>query len=380
MTKISINKFSIYIVFSIFVLFRMGGLLSTIPFIKYVYAIGELLVLVVACLQVIKSGIFNASVMLWLVTFFFGYNAINTFLKQGMSVQIFEAILDDYAIILVVLSVIKRGKMQQFVCITDRCFKFMLGVNFVHMLLNPLGWGFTRSMNKIFILASDNGLSLFLVVFIIFHELKNYYKPSKWYWNFLFYFICLYEIVVGEAATAIFIIGLLIFAIKLLKKINYATFSYIGFGIIVFLNSFVLFIRNFAFISTLVARVGKNTTFSGRTEIWDKAIALADKNFFSGLGLSENAYYVTRYNVLMEAHNMALSYLLQGGIVLLFIFVIIILYACHELVDNQKEYYTRFVAIGILAYLAIFLVESPVVVPGFFLLLGMCEQSKKKEI
>ncbi len=376
---IRINKISIYIIFSFLVIFRLSGLCHIFPIIKYVYAgleIGVLLITVIAML--LKKDNRCISFLFVLVSFFFIYNFINTLLKGQNILQIVSSIISDYTIYLITVICIRSGRKEQLIIISDMICKILLCINFIHMFIWPESFGFSRSMNKIYILASDNALIMYVIIFIIIHELRCQVKKYAWWVNVLFYGICAYELLIGEAATSYFVIAFLIVAIVQIRKINYSKYAIHGLVGILFLHYFILYVREFDFLSSIVEKFGKNLTFSGRTEIWDIGIMLAQKSLLTGYGVSDNTYYIVRRNVFLEAHNMLLSYILQGGMILLILFLLILISVCIFLWKNKGNVYSKYILVGIWTYLLAFLVESPTAVPGFFLLIGMCTSNKQE--
>ena len=245
------------------------------------------------------------------------------------------------------------------------------------MLLTEDGFGFTRSLNHIFILSADNTLAFFVIVFVIVHELRNRIRSFGFVRNCLYYAVILYELIRGEAATSYFVFLFLVLGVLLSKKVAVNRFFYLGCGAIVFLNVFLLSIRKLSFMEPIFKSFGKDITMTGRIGIWDSAIRLINKSTLFGYGISDNMYYVTVNNVKMEAHNMLLSYMLQGGIILLILMVFLIcLYGWK--IKQSKSIASRYVTVGFFAYLVNFLVESQAYVYGFYFIVALCLMEERK--
>lgn len=367
---IRINRSNLFYAFSLLVVFRMDGLIYIFPYMKYIYGVLQAVVLLYSVYLMLRYRL-SAFPQIFLLALFFVADFFITIANKGSFEQIVSMIISDFTICLVSYVGIKKNP-KNFIRIADQIFLFLLFVNLVSMWLFPGGIGLTRSSNKIFLLTSDNALLKYLLVFCVVHNIANCYKRKKWWLNFFFYVICIVELWIGEAATSFFAFLVYGVGIIFIGIIPYTKFWMIEFASILLCNWFLLIFRQTEVFESLIAKLGKDMTFSGRTYIWDEALKLIPNSPFWGYGVTENTYYVIYKNTLMEAHNYILGLLLQGGLILLFLLAVQVIYLGQKNYGLTKQSAINYVIVGLIAYGVMFFVESPPTVPGFFLLIVLC--------
>lgn len=358
--------------------FRLDGLIYLVPAAKYVYGAAQALVLAWALYLMIRNRL-RATLLLLLLALYFGLNLIITVFKEGSLEQVVSMTVSDFTVCLAGYIGVRRDA-KSFLYAAEYTFRALLLLNLASMLAFPGGLGLTRSSNKIFLLASDNGLLKYLLVFCAVHGMYGCVRKHGFFTNLWFYGVCVLELLIGDAATsfiafAVYLAGLLFIGLLPYTKLVWASLA----GILA-ANWFLLIFRHMELFAAVVKLVGKNLTFSGRTVIWDNALLLLAQLPLFGYGVSENTYYVIYKNTPMEAHNMILSQLLQGGLLLLLFFAAQILYLNLRVHRCRALSGVNYAVLGVLSYAVMFLVESPPVVPGFFLTLVLgAELSGEKD-
>ena len=359
---------------SILITFPVTGLFSITLLLNYLSLVTALLLFCFYLVSIIRQKV---PAKVYLPLLIYAYLFIDTLIHNGDIIQAGSCMIRDLSCFYLVAYWLLNGKRIELIFNSSRAFDFLLTLNGLHMLLTKDGFGFTRSNNHIFILSSDNSLTFFIIAFVIVHELRNRIRPFGFVRNCLYYAVILYELVRGEAATSYFVFLFLVLGILLSKKVAVNRFFFTGCEVILLLNIFLIFIRKLSFIEPLFKFLGKDITLSGRLRIWDNAIGLVNKHAMVGYGISDNMYYVSYNNVTMEAHNMLLSYMLQGGIILLILMgFLIFLYGWK--IKWSKSIASRYVTVGVLAYLINFLVESPAYVYGFYFMMALCLMEERK--
>lgn len=347
--------------------FRLDGLIYLVPAMKYVYGAAQAAVLAWAVYLMMRERM-KVNALLIFMGLYFGFNLAVTVFQEGSLEQMVSMVTSDFAICLAGYIGMKLDH-EKFIVTAEYIFRGMLLLNLTSMLAFPGGLGLTRSSNKIFLLASDNGLLKYLLVFCVVHGLYGCLRGSGLFTNLWFYGVCITELLIGDAATSYVAFAAYLAGLLFLGIVPYTRLIWLLFGSILAANWFLLIFRRMELFSAIVALVGKNITFSGRTLIWDSALRLLERLPVFGYGVSENTYYVVYKNTPMEAHNMILSLLLQGGILLLALFAAQIVCVNLRVQRLGAKSALNCAVLGIASYGVMFLVESPPIIPGFFLTL-----------
>lgn len=126
------------------------------------------------------------------------------------------------------------------------------------------------------------------------------------------------------------ITGILVFMILFFMFCKYPKFVTYKKCIIILAVVFVLIniLNNVAFVAPYVQGIlGKDLTFTDRTDIWASAIALIKQNFWWGKGIQENQFFVLAISngKYKPAHNEYLQTMLNGGVFYTIVFVCIII-------------------------------------------------------
>lgn len=361
------SRYDLFMLGLFFSAFRMDGLIFLLPQMKLVYG-GMQAGMLLISLLLLWTRRYPMKGQLVMLGALFAYPLLITAVRAQSTEQVLSMILSDFTICLGTYVGV-RLDVKRFLYRCRQGAAALLAVNLLNMLAMPESLGLTRSSNKIFLLTSDNGLLKYLLVFCVLYELSSclFYVPLWRKWGF--YAVCMLELLIGEAATSFFAFAVYLACILLVRKVAFTRFGTLELLGVLAANWFLLIFRNMELFGKLAGLVGKNTTFSGRTLIWDSAIRLLDGMPFFGYGVTENTYYVIYKNTPMEAHNMILSLLLQGGILLALLWLWQILFVNRRAFRLGRDHAMNYVMIGLLAYGVMFLVESPPIVPGFFMLL-----------
>ncbi len=352
-------------------IFRLDGLIYLVPSTKYLYGAAQAAVLAWALYLMLRDRM-RVNALLIFAVLYFAVNITITICKEGSLEQIVSMVTSDLTVCLAGYIGMKRDP-EGFVVTAEYIFRTLLLVNLASMLAFPGGLGLTRSSNKIFLLTSDNGLLKYLLVFCVIHGLYGCMRKNGLFTNLWFYGVCILELLIGDAATSYIAFAVYLAGLLFLGVLPYTRLIWVIFGGILAANWFLLILRRMELFGTIVKLVGKNLTFSGRTVIWDNAIRILRRLPIFGYGVSENTYYVIYKNTSMEAHNMILSLLLQGGILLLVLFAAQIVCVNLRVQHMGAKSGLNYAVLGIASYGVMFLVESPPIIPGFFLTLFLAE-------
>lgn len=135
----------------------------------------------------------------------------------------------------------------------------------------------------------------------------------------------------------------------------------------------IVHVRHVAFLENFIVNtLGRNLTFSGRTQVWDLSIDALLKNPFSGTGiqaLEDSGFTLASTKQLSNAHNEFLDLTFKGGILTAVAWILLVVKCCVPLFKN-KTWESAYLGL----FVGVFLFESilgDVFYPEFFLILYM---------
>lgn len=116
--------------------------------------------------------------------------------------------------------------------------------------------------------------------------------------------------------------------------------------------------------------LGKNITFSGRTNIWRIALDMIKNSFLIGYGENRGGQFVFYKNTYFTAHNVLLQIMLRSGILGLISFFLTIVASVKGFISSQETCPSlRFIYIGLFTTLLYFAFEQGTLTPFFVMLL-----------
>lgn len=245
---------------------------------------------------------------------------------------------------------------------------------------------FANQYNALYFVTIDNGttilvcLCLFLVnlsYMIDFDNNKN--KVKLIFQNFL----CLLTAYFSHSSTAIICTILMIIFLKLLKSKKNKYFEYGKFWILLYFCITYILVSNNAFINKIFQLLTGKVGFTGRTILWTRAIEIIKNSPIIGYGIGMSDH-LNIWGGYYSSHNTILEILLEGGIIALLIWIILILQALKCIKKNQNYIIKRMLLVAILVFLITFLMESNVHSIYFFSIIAIInafylEQFKNKE-
>lgn len=187
-----------------------------------------------------------------------------------------------------------------------------------------------RKDSNYYLLGQDNGTIFYALPAILYVSLLSIEKNKKIsYLTFLFSAIIGFSYLYVSSGNGIVALILIIIAQALVNsKINRTIFKRIDiWKIMIAIAAFfaiIVLLRTDNVVADLIAEtLGKDTTFTGRTTIWDTVISHISKRPLFGYGFQDDALRNTMIPF-GKAHNAFLQLCYNGGIVCLVMFVVII--------------------------------------------------------
>lgn len=227
--------------------------------------------------------------------------------------------------------------------------------NFVLLCVFPYGLCTGGSYNyKYNLLGIDNFLAPLLIPYMFLVALRSTMRHGDLDWfAYLMIAVSALSILLVWAATglmglAVALIFLLFFFRRRWQTLfNFDTSLLAGFGM--FYGIVIFRLQNlFAFFIEGVLH--KGLSFTGRTDIWDKAIEMFLASPFLGYGIAQSGkvYRISKHKY-YHAHNAILEVLVEGGIFSLLAFLVMLERAGKQLLIYRKHPYACLISAGLMA-------------------------------
>lgn len=282
------------------------------------------------------------------IVFFEVWRVLATIYCGANYTSLFLAIFNALAICLVV----EMGLKTDPDALLDGA-SFTLGlfvlINFATIILFPQGmYEFNNYTQNYFLGYRNNSIMLFFpaIIFSIVRSLRKYNKLTLS--SFVITAVSFATVILAFSATSV--IGMTVFILFLLlalinKMPNFLNIiTYLAINIAYFFGVIILRLQEaFAFI--IVDMLGRDLTFTGRTKIWDSALAAFAKSPVFGVGEIENQASRDLIGA-THAHNYYLDLLYKSGVPGFLIFFAILIICGVALYRNRKNGKIPFIVSG----------------------------------
>lgn len=246
----------------------------------------------------------------------------------------------------------------------------------ITVLLYPKGLYYDQTGNPGYFWNTDNHcITLFLTSILLNYIVCVCVKHKKSPINIAMIFISVALTFYVWSATSIMgmvlFIFLFVFRNKLPSKIYNPYFCLIIFAA---LNVLIVFFRIQNLFSWIIVDVlGKDITFTGRTQIWDIAINLIKKKPFFGYGETDIIYIEHTWGSYYKlmAHNHFLDIMILGGVVSLICYIIYLVYNAHILKNYENYQLTKVFISYLYAILIMTITEKITPIEPVFLVFSL---------
>ena len=300
------------------------------------------------------------------VIVFYGYKIIGTVLVTYMATHVLSgggafAHLRKLSIIWYLALALKYNYKETITRMTY-LLTIMVAINLVSILLFPHGMYEDDNWQNYF-LGYDNGHVVVFMPALFFATQHAYYTNKKRL--LLINWMCiLVSVVICRSGTTVAGIAILAFILILIhcpaiRKVlfNWKTVFIIISGVFVFI---IILRKQEAFQGLMMKYLGKDSTFTGRIYLWDKALEVFQQNKWMGTGDSAdiNTAIFTLFNQeLSYAHNEILDLLVRSGIIGLSIYIICVARTIYT-IRNYKDLHSRTWLAFMASYWLIMMFES----------------------
>lgn len=195
-------------------------------------------------------------------------------------------------------------------------------------------------------------------VFFVLMDSKHREDRYLTVWSVLYIALVTMLVFYGKSATGIVGLVTLLVYIMIFRNREVPKFlelKYIViYSMLIFAGIYFLGIQKY--FEHFIIALDRDTTFTGRTYIWDSAVAVIKKNLFFGVGAYST--YAAFLNGHMHAHQYWLQNLLTGGIIGTGLIFFVYLNASNSLRDTSKIEGTSILCATITAFLVIGIDEA----------------------
>ncbi len=248
----------------------------------------------------------------------------------------------------------------------------------------PFMFIYESSFEVTYFIGGKNALGIFLIpgaLLLLVNSYENNNKVTKH--ALITFLICILSVFIGASGTGIIValgaIILLLFSMKVLPEKS------LYLGIILFVYLLFLVISKTFFSSNvweiITGILGKDSTLTSRTAIWDSLKDMLNGNYLLGVGRGVEINYISSWGenqVIKEAHNFMLEIVMQGGFLGLIIFGVLFFKANKGLNMRNKSHKIIFIAICV--FLINGLTESVVNSIFFIFVFSLaCRYSKESQ-
>ena len=208
-------------------------------------------------------------------------------------------------------------------------------INFLTILLYPDGWFSTHNYSANWFLGYKNELIRTLLPALTINGVLAMHNNGRYKLkNIIIYLICLSSIILtGSATSLVMIIAYGGFVLIVHSRFSLKYFSLLlSFLISCFISiGFVIYHAQDDYSVIFENWLGKDTTLTGRVFIWEYAISKILNSPIIGYGYHATTewnqiFYDYRLENLSHPHNYLLYTLIQGGVVYLLIYIILLLF------------------------------------------------------
>lgn len=264
---------------------------------------------------------------------------------------------------------------REFISTTRLYFEIIFYLNFVVLIYKHYFLGI--DVDNSFFVTVPNSISSWIIFALVICFLEDFYLKKISLRTVIFtVMLTITELLLWSATGLVgyFIVLIFLLYVCVMRKIF--KYNYL----LLFLISAILFIvitfgKNETLLSFFIEDVlQKDSTFTGRDIIWQFYIKEILKSPIIGYG----AVYTPFQDLV--AHSGWLTILLDGGIVLLFVFILINLSIHKKIKRNKNNIYITLLSISLFSFLIMMVAEMPIMefFFGFFILLAFYSDFFKK--
>lgn len=309
--------------------------LYTIPIAQTALSILRLLVFIFVLVMFVRyhsPNRLSVQVLLYFLVLF-----ACTFIGKGNLITVVSTFINFYTLI-ILLDYDAQHDLKTCVCRLAIVFSVISYINFICIAIAPEG----LFMHTYYLLGGNYnqmGVAMFIATFI------NLFYTKTWHTGYVNTLLtCITSLasplIVGSMTSVLGLILLWIFACLKTTRIKRWFIYGLTIVYIIFQTSVVFFgnqIASTRFAKFFVQNIlHKSLTFSNRTNVWIYTKNMIAESWIYGYGTHDKAWYLdTSRLTVSHAHNIFLQVLLDGGVVLMVPFLIILIITIVSLLKSN---------------------------------------------
>lgn len=359
---------------------------NRIPLLKMIFNTGRLLSFLYIFIYFIKnskqfSNLLYYECLIWVTwlfpTLIYSGNGLDDYVQFVTKFMICTTCSLCFEIMLK-----KNSKIAIYIC--DYIFSLYTWINLVLAIFAPKLFG----NDSTYFLGSKNAAASVLILFILFKTLKDAKEKNNIGWKS--FFSCFLVIISGMVMNSETTRNLSIIFLILLIVCRFINQKLINFKVIpiIYLMSFLPVIimpilQKIFKIFLEFYSINSNRdllSFSGRTYIWDMALELFIKKPIFGYGIYRSGNErINIWSINEYCHNEIMEILVDGGVVLLFLFLFLICTSIKKMSLKKNNLASAIITIAFLTYAFDCIFEAPIFIytQVFFMLITIAYHCKE---
>lgn len=340
--------------------FNAGRVLSAIFILVYVYAVEKTISIAMILFGMLQS---------WYL--------INTLFQSGLSKQI---IINTGSLVIgcLIIDCFAKRNTADLVHGMLIMYEILVYCNLITIVIFPEGLYSTEFQWENWFIGFRNSFTFTFVPAIAVSLIWSKYT-GRYMRSLVMIAACLLSAILSRSATClvvtVFMVGVYISHLYKVKAFNSITATVIY----LFINITIVMLNLQVYLTSWFDRLGRNTTFTGRTFIWARTIkAILDKPFIGygqqniniRIAMVPEAYGAT------HAHNFILEQAYLGGVIQLVLVIAFFSIILIKMYQERKAETTRVLCLALLCVYLIYTVESALTLQ-IFSFLFLCYYSRQ---
>lgn len=245
----------------------------------------------------------------------------------------------------------------------------LIVIDILTMFMKPDGLYMTEAYSLNWFLGYKTQRFPFYLTYMIVTSILSYLKYKKIsIYQIIIYLFMVIGIMKSQATNATIILIFVLLGIlamvyiqKILKIFLTLSNTIILFPIYSLLSYLVLMLNTSKFFQDILVNIfHKSATLSTRTILWKQIFYYFNRNFILGTGYLDSEYFTKKFNSIYytNAHSLALTILLTGGIILVMLYVLLHTTILNSISNFGDKVYEGIFSIGIISMLLVGLTSS----------------------
>lgn len=289
-----------------------------------------------------------------------GWMSADVLIHQGINVTAFAGIVSALSVCLLIEMAMSRGRAAELLNAFLLLYEILIGLNFLTMLIWPKGLYYTPSELWDNWFLGYRNMFLFYFAPALSLELLNRHRTGKAARMNVVTAVCTVSMALSGSATGMIAIAvfdvLYITHLYRVKLCNILTVTVAALAA----NVSIVCLNVQQYLAPLFALIGREVNFTGRTTIWERTIALIQKQPLLGYGMQSEEVRGATAGLWsgVKAHNFFLEQQYCFGIigtVLFLAFLGVLIVGLHR---NRTHPYAASLCLGMICYYLLMMMES----------------------